>query len=366
MPGVYWDWGTAYDLFISLDVLHRPAEFGVRGAWAAGVRARLPAAERKTLEQSQSMGLVPFHWVYTLAEPKDGTAVLRALGQIASAERLPVLALMPEWPPADMAGLLREVAARGSWDERDRAALDLFCQREHPTKRGRKTSCTEEAAEILDVWAQAEEFGGRYLEALRAYQEVFFAEEERRIQPALQAALSRAQELAEHLSLPDLLEELSQGLRLEELARNGELVLAPSYWCTPLLYLGGVGADRRIVLFGARPPDASLIPGETVPDALLRALAAVSDPTRLRILHYLTQESLTPAQLSRRLRLRVSTVMHHLKTLRLAGLVRVIVGDGKEPKQYAARPEALKASFDSLQGFLEKGEAGEGTKIQSN
>ena len=30
-----WDWGTAYDLFMSLEVLHEPAKFGLRGAWAA-------------------------------------------------------------------------------------------------------------------------------------------------------------------------------------------------------------------------------------------------------------------------------------------------------------------------------------------
>jgi DNA-binding transcriptional ArsR family regulator len=366
MPRLTWDVGTAYDLFISLDVLHRPAEFGVRGAWAAGVRARIPAAERRTLEQSRSLGLMPLSWVYTLAEPKDGTAVLRALGQIPAAERLPTLALTPEWPPADMTALLREVAGRGRWDERDRQALDACCESEHPRKRGNKSGCTEESAGVLDAWAHAAEFGERYLAALRAYQEVFYAEEEQRIRPALQAALSRAQALAERLSLPDLLEELSQGLRLEEPSKSGELVLVPSYWCTPLIYFGDLSAECRILLFGARSADASLIPGETVPDALLRSLEALSDPTRLRILHYLTPEALTPAQLARRLRLRVPTVMHHLQTLRLAGLVRVIVGDGKEAKQYAARPEALRASFDSLKGFLESGQAENRNEIQSS
>ena len=38
-PALMWDWGTAYDMFVSLAVLHDPARFGVRRAWAAGVRA---------------------------------------------------------------------------------------------------------------------------------------------------------------------------------------------------------------------------------------------------------------------------------------------------------------------------------------
>jgi hypothetical protein len=40
MPGprLHWDYGTAYDLFVSLMVLHKPSKFGLRGAWAKGVR----------------------------------------------------------------------------------------------------------------------------------------------------------------------------------------------------------------------------------------------------------------------------------------------------------------------------------------
>ena len=353
-PRLLWDWGTAYDLFVSLEVLHQPADFGVRGAWAAGVRARLPAAERETLEQSQLLVHVPLHWVYTLPEPKDGNAVLWTLGQIPPVERLPVLAVAPDWPSADVVEMLRGVAARGAWDERDQEILRATYER----KKGKKPPSSEELANVLDWWAHAEESGERYLEALRAYQEVFFAEEEQRIRPALQRGLAQAQELAERMALPDLLEELSQGLRLDEPPEVAESVLAPSYWCTPLMYFGLVDAERRIFLFGVRPPDASLVPGQVVPDALLRALKALSDPTRLRILHYLTEEPLSPAQLSRRLRLRAPTVTHHLKALRLAGLVQLTIGMGehKEIKRYAARPEAVTAAFASLKGFLEKGE----------
>lgn len=41
-PHLLWDSGTAYDLFLSLVALHKPADLSVRRAWAAGVRARLP------------------------------------------------------------------------------------------------------------------------------------------------------------------------------------------------------------------------------------------------------------------------------------------------------------------------------------
>jgi DNA-binding transcriptional ArsR family regulator len=354
-PQLLWDWGTGYDLFLSLVVLHKPADFGVRGSWAAGVRARLSAADREVLEQSLALWHIPCHWIYTLPEPKDGTAVLWALGQVPPAERLPLLAFDPEMP-MEVAELVEGIAQRGRWEERDQDELRAAYQRACECEEAEKVPTPEKLATILDLWASAEAFGERYLEALRAYHEVFFAEEERRIRPALKHALAQAQELAERLPLPDLLEELSQGLRFDVPPEAARLMLVPSYWCTPLVYFGQVSKERDVWLFGARPPDASLVPGEMVPEGILRALKALSDPTRLRIMHDLFQESLTPAKLARRLRLRAPTVTHHLKVLRLAGLVQVTLGEGKRTKRYAARPEAVVAACDALQKFFELGE----------
>jgi DNA-binding transcriptional ArsR family regulator len=347
VPQLLWEWGTAYDLFMSLEVLHNPADFGVRGAWAAGVRARLPSAEREILEESQSLFFVPLPWIHSLPDPKDALTVLWALGQIPPAERLPLLTYHPE-RSSEVDRVLGEVSAHGTWDEGDRAALRAAYQ----CSEEKKTPSAKELASILGWWARAEEFGERYLEALHAYQEVFFAEEENRIRPALQDALTRAQELAGRMELPRLLEELSQGLRFAELPDVAEWVLVPSYWSTPLVLFDKVSAERLIWVFGARPANASLVPGEAVPDSMLRGLKALSDPTRLRILHYLAQEPLTPAELSRRLRLRAPTVTHHLKLLRLAGLVQLTLGEDKEERRYAARSDAIDATFASLEDFL--------------
>lgn len=351
MPQLDWDWGTAYDLFVSLQVLHEPADFGVRGAWAAGVRARLPAAEREMLEQAQSVVGVPLHWIYRLSKPKEALGVLRSMSQIPAAERLPILAFYPG-RCSEGCELLREVAARGRWSGHDMEALRQFYHSKEPGKG----PTSEELTNVLGWWARVEEFGDRYLEALQAYQEVFFGEEEKRIRTALEKALDRGQELARRLALPDLIEELSQGLRFSELPDVPGLVLAPSYWITPLVLFGEVEEGRVMWLFGARPADASLVPGEMVPDVMLRALKALSDPTRLRILHYLGLEPRTPAELARLLRLRLPTVMHHLKTLRLAGLVQLILDEGREINRYAARREAVATTFATLEGFLGPGE----------
>lgn len=343
-PDLIWDLGTAYDLFMSLIVLHEPAKYGLRGVWAKGVRARLPAEEREILEQAVHL-VWPFRWVHALPDPKNGAVALRALEQIPPAQRLPALAPSPATSP-QIREILDDVAARKAWNKGDRAALQAAFKDEKPRARKR-----DDVARVLEWWSRSQEFGERYLEALHVYHDVFFAEEELRIRPALDAALARAQDLAQQLELTALLEQLSQGLRLVEFPIVPELVLAPSYWSTPLLIFGSVSVERELILFGARPSDASLVPGEVVPDALMRALKALGDPTRLRILRYLAIEPLSPAELSRRLRLRAPTVSHHLDTLRLAELVHLTL-EGGDKRRYAARPEAVKAAYTALEAFL--------------
>lgn len=345
-PQVIWDLGTAYDLFVSIAVLNKPAAYGLRGAWTAGVRARIAPAEREILDESISMFSPPLSWVHSLPQPKNSITALWALDQMPPAERLARLALYPKATP-NILELYEEVSTRGTWDKKDvdayRALLECEYDKEVPD---------EEIERSVGWWVRSAEFGERYLGALRSYYDAFFSEEEKRIRPALDDALARAQKLAEELALPDLLEELSRGLRFTEMPQTEKLVLAPSFWSTPYIFMAPYGSDSTIWLFGARPADASLIPGEVVPDTLLRALKALSDPTRLRILHALAREPHTPAQLARHLRLRAPTVTHHLKSLRAAGLVQMTIGKHKDPQRCALRSEAIASACDTLKGFL--------------
>ena len=56
-----WNYGSAFDLFTSLHVLHQPARFGLRAAWAAGVRSRLSGEDRETLEQAEAALWIPLY-----------------------------------------------------------------------------------------------------------------------------------------------------------------------------------------------------------------------------------------------------------------------------------------------------------------
>jgi DNA-binding transcriptional ArsR family regulator len=346
-PHIFWDSGSAYDLFASLHVLHHPEHFGLRGSWAAGVRSRLSSSQRTILEDAQELFFSsPLAWVSKLPEPKDAAMVLWTVGQIPPAERLPKLAFHADEAP-EIFGVLEEVLARRAWNDGDLERLRNY----HHQKEG--PSDLEILKNTLNWWSRPEEFGERYLSALQAYVTVFFAEEERRIKPYLQQALTRAQELATKLNFSNLFVELSQGVKIAAIEEADEVMFVPSYWTTPLVMYDCMIENHWVVLFGARPADVALVPGELVPDGLLRALKALSDPTRLLILRYLSDKPQTPSQLARRLRLRAPTVIHHLNALRLAGLVYVNVTlEGEEEKGYTVRESAVADIFETLRKFL--------------
>ena len=346
-PALSWDVATGYDMFVSLQVLHDPGRYGLRAAWAAGVRSRLPERLREFLADAVALG-IPFHWLHHLPEPKDGASALTELGNTPAGHRLSeVFFSSPVFRP-HVHEILGEVADRGRWEAGTLSKLKSALDAEgFDTKK-------KELKTALELWAKPTRSGELYLEALRAFQAAFFAEEEQRIRPILEEATRAAQARVDQVPLLSLLEELSHGLRFSTLPAEERLVMVPSFWSTPLIADYPLAADCRLFLFGVRPRHISLVPGEPVPDDLHRALKAIADPTRLRILHYLSAEPLSPTELADRLRLRAPTVVHHLHALRLARLVQLTM-ESKEKRRYTLRPGAVETLHQDLQQFIREG-----------
>jgi len=346
MTHITWDTGTAYDFFISLLVLHRAADIGLRPSWAAGVRQRVSAPRREFLERLFSFSSLPLQWIRNLPEPKDATTVLRQAADLEPISRLAALTLPAETVP-EVRSTLEKIAGRGSWTaSQEKTVKVLYPQRSRPVN-------ADSLQFILETWAAAGESGETLLAALREYYEAFFIEEENRIRPELERGLLQAQARSRKVSVEKLVEELSRGIRFEDLSSIQELVLAPSYWMTPLVFHIRPDKDTALIVFGVRPEMESIPPGAGVPDALITTLKSMADPTRLRILHYLNGQPLTPSELSRRLRLRPPTVIHHLKMLRLAGLVTITVSEDGD-KRYTTRSETISGMFNTVQEFINK------------
>lgn len=328
---------------MSLFVLHHATEFGVRPAWAAGVRQRLTQPKREFLERIYSFSSVPLGWISRLTTPQTAQAALERMAELDPIDRLPALTL-PDDLPVEAHRILKGIAERGAWTTSDKAELLLhYGQAPKPPPSGVDT--------LLDTWTALAENGEKYLEAIREYHLVFFAEEETQIRPALARSLADAKALSGQIQLVELVERLSFGVRLENLDSINDLTLLPSWWVTPLAFLTRPGIGKVLIAFGARPEVRNETEGAEPSTGLVNAIKSLGDPTRLRILRFLSNEPLTPTELARRLRLRPPTVIHHLRILRLANLVKVTVGENME-KLYAARLEAIQTIQKSLADFL--------------
>jgi DNA-binding transcriptional ArsR family regulator len=355
-PAIQWEFGTAYEFFLNLHVLHEPEYYGVPASWAAGVRSRIPAADRKLLDDVYTLVGVPILWIHSLPPPRDAISALWALKQIPPAERMIKLLRVDESLEFDNAehaeqhrqlnAALIRIAKTHTWKTEDTEFLIKIWGK-------KRLSLKRDAAErALLWWSRPEEFGDGFLSALQSYYQAFFEEEEKRVVPVLQAGLERAKSLAATMTFDELFAELSQGVQLGDEFRAANFIFAPAFCTTPLIFFEKPQADTQLIIFGVRPANMSVIPGETVPDGLVRSLKALADPTRLKILFYLSQqECLTPSELARRLHLRAPTVTHHLSELRLASLVELCV-EGDEKYYYAVRTQALDATFENLKAFL--------------
>jgi DNA-binding transcriptional ArsR family regulator len=346
-PRLSWDHGTAYDLFASLYVIHLPTDFGLRASWAAGIRSRLSPESRDVLAVAALYLNIPGQWLLALPQPKVAHSVLDALEAMPPGEILPRLASEPgSSEPCEV--LIRKVLEQGRWDEAD---LDAYRSCMGSAHAKTPAGDRESVARWLDCWAKPERFGEVYRRGLREFYEVFFREEERRIIPDLERSLEHARELAGRVTVAELFEQLSRGIRVEYHLKQPELVLVPCWWCTPRILYMNVAPGREVVLFGARPPEASLVPGDLVPGDLLLSLEALSDPTRLVILQALIESPLTQADIARRLRLRPPTISHHLKSLRIAGLIAYI-GEGTGETRYGVRRAQIAQTCEQLKTFL--------------
>ncbi len=350
-----WEIGTAYDLFTSLEVIHDPARYGLRGSWAAGVRSRLPLEQREFLQEAvEKHHFWAIPWLVKQDGPKNSIAVLKKLAAVPAEQMMKELTAC--YMDEKMQELLFRVADQGTWDAKDKKALRTLFAEMYKKESGKsKKVSDDDLVSTLDMWANTAEYSQKVLDALQIYYDVFFKEEEARILKPLEIRVTEAKALAKKLDLPELLNELSQGLRFEfdKTQEMEELVMVPSFWTTPLTLFMPFSKDHKrwLFMFGGRPDGVSLVPGEAVPELLYQMLKALADPTRLRILRYLSEEPLTPAELARRLRLRPPTVIHHLDALRLARLVHVTLS--MQGRRYEARHEAIKTVCTMLEGFLD-------------
>ncbi|MGA7731566.1 MAG: DUF5937 family protein [Chloroflexia bacterium] len=347
-----WDRGTAYEILFSLHTILRPKEHGIPAPWAAGVRKRLSQQSQADLKLFFSMpfgylAYSPMHIILGMERPKNVKRFLDLVEKIPDDEfshrvHLPIVGDESLKRLMDKAALGKRMSDVDV--EEYRRIIAMSAGRSAPT-----------ATEIRKLFAEMGDSAGtkrRWLSLLREYHAVYFAEEEKRVGPVLEKMVSDAQKLAKKTTVPDLIERLSNGFTLSQDFALQRLVLVPSVWNHPFVVRFEPSDNEYFVAWGAHPPGYRLVPGETVPDDALLVLRALSDPTRLRLLRLLSAEPRSPQSLAIELKLSLPTVSHHMRELRIAGLIRIeVAGKGRENKYTVRWPSAQRA-FEQLEEFV--------------
>jgi len=151
----------------------------------------------------------------------------------------------------------------------------------------------------------------------------------------------------------DLVEEMTGGVRFENAPACRLVVLSPQHHFSPLNCFG----PYRDMVIISYPADVLAAPPGEPPAGLVRLAQAVGDPSRLRILRFVSEgpeKSFT--DIVRFSGLAKSTVHHHLLVLRSAGLLHVhtslLMGPPGAGDRYSFRPTALDSLRQSLSEYL--------------
>ena len=184
--------------------------------------------------------------------------------------------------------------------------------------------------------------------ALRSWLERYEPLEER-IRRALERDLAlRAADRAT-LEPAQLVERTTGGIRF--LADPGvrRVILAPSYFGRPYNTVFAANGWR---LFCYPIADSAIAePDRFLPPlSALRLYRALGDETRLRILKLLSERDHYLTELAQQLELSKPTVKHHLRQLRVAGLV-TLTEEGALT-YYSLRPEGLEAAGKEVRDYL--------------
>jgi len=178
-----------------------------------------------------------------------------------------------------------------------------------------------------------------------------FAEAGREGWPRIADVLERDAEhkraLARTMAPDRLVEMATQGITFAMQPEVSGVVLIPSVVQRPWVTITEHGSLR---VFSYPVADEHL---EADPDApptwLVGFYKALGDERRLRLLGVLAEGPATLAELTERVGLAKSTVHHHMRVLRTAGLVRITVGDEKE---YSLRNDAAPEAARLLESYL--------------
>ncbi|MFT4415609.1 ArsR/SmtB family transcription factor [Fredinandcohnia humi] len=132
----------------------------------------------------------------------------------------------------------------------------------------------------------------------------------------------------------DLIEELTNGIRIIPTQQTSLAVLVPSHHLTPLNFVSDLNNVIFITYAFDLPRDGNMIPQVK----LSRMTRALGDEKRLQVLKLLAQKSYNLTELSKEIKISKSNLHYHLTLLRIAGLLRTVKDFSAKYERYEIRP----------------------------
>jgi DNA-binding transcriptional ArsR family regulator len=330
-----------YDFLVSLRALFNPRTYESTRAWAAAARTRLPVTVRERGRfffqgHDTSLGYGVARFVPGLPEDATPSTLVEAVR--AADPRVLALSMLDTGETSEEALHTFERALRGGASA---AALDRALSSESPdwARRCRRVLTEPEAAQSELVLLLAD------------YLSLVFEAEVPHVASAIARGAGRAEELLSLLPTATAIDQLAGGYTLSPGLALRRITLAPSAFIYP--YMASRVDERTgeaLIVFGVR--SEAFVRFETVPldPELVRAVRALADPGRLKVMRLLSRQPMAGPDLVSALGLSAPTVHHHLHQLRAAGLVRQERVKGG--MQYTVRRDSATDLLDALSRLI--------------
>jgi DNA-binding transcriptional ArsR family regulator len=334
---------------LSVEVLHGPAfeilaqlfvfisgadeadEYGVGAGWFERIRTE---AGTELLERLDYFGCCGQVWAgllgeaYETREPRTVDALVNHLKSMDPVDLRYRMLTMMHLADAGRGGLVRQAAAG------DLEAFDALVDGDEDAGLRQLMAMDPEATKAMIV------------ETLLEFDRRVFRGGDDLIS-ILGRDAAEKQAMARTMSPERLVEAATNGVTFAMQPEVSGVVLIPSVATRPFVLITECGS-LRMFLYGV--PDEAMDADPSTPSPwLVGFYKALADERRLQILGILAEAPASFRDLTERLGVAKSTVHHHLRTLRRAGLIRVVVGEDKE---YQLRTDAVPEAGRLLESYL--------------
>ena len=332
------DPSPAYELLFQLFALDNPedsVEYAGGRTWLEETRSRLPADFLTDLDELKTGGeiwLVLLGLAYDTPAPKTVDAFIEHLSDLEPAAfRSHLIANAWFTKERRIDASIVEAAAGG-----DEAAYAAICE------AADECACGPGWAKLLSQ--PVDGVKRTIIDMVERYRDKAF---DAGVSKLLDRDARAKRALAASLDPIEMVERATNGITFANTDGIDAVVLVPSAVIRPFVVITDHG---RIRMFGYPVSEEFMTADDDAPPSwLVDFYKAVGDEKRLRILTVLAQGDTTLGALVERLDLSKSTVHHHLRLLRTAGLVRVTIG---EEHMYSLRPDAVPQAGPLLEAYL--------------